>query len=358
MNCADPEIWKYCSKAGNTSMEYAGENGCGNCQNFLEYRRACPTTCNWCTPGGTWPTTTTTTTTRNPNNDCSTCAIGSPGSFCEADNITLNCRTLPWHSPYICGDEDMVDAGKNGCKNCLEIRSHCATTCNWCNLNETKFETTLTDDTTIATNEKASSKMIYSTKATAISSTEKEARKTSFHVTSTKYDETSKINTNAETTKTSNHYIKTSRDVIGNTKEELKTTENGETNDFDNREKRKNHNNGTIIGIIVGVTLSVIFVSISLSIMIRKNRSKTGELKIHKGENKNNSIENNEPDQISIASDNYDDLYKNTSNLAFQNPYYEGDIDSTSKTNRNQESNIDLNNIDFVTANKNIYYQM
>ena len=63
-------------------------------------------------------------------NDCSTCASGSTGTSCEPDLV--NCEGLPWYRDDLCGDQDYVAAGNDGCSKCDFIRSICATSCNWC----------------------------------------------------------------------------------------------------------------------------------------------------------------------------------------------------------------------------------
>ena len=73
-------------------------------------------------------------------NDCSTCASGSSGK-CEEDKY--DCENLPWYRDDLCGDDDYVAAGKNGCVKCKFIRKICAKSCNWCTIpEEGKIKTT------------------------------------------------------------------------------------------------------------------------------------------------------------------------------------------------------------------------
>ena len=73
-------------------------------------------------------------------NDCSTCASGSSGR-CEEDKY--DCENLPWYRDDLCGDDDYVAAGKNGCVKCKFIRKICAKSCNWCTIpEEGKIKTT------------------------------------------------------------------------------------------------------------------------------------------------------------------------------------------------------------------------
>ena len=68
---------------------------------------------------------------KGASNDCSICASGSSGS-CEEDKV--NCEELPWYRDDLCGDDDYIAAGKNGCAKCKSIRKICAKSCNWCTL--------------------------------------------------------------------------------------------------------------------------------------------------------------------------------------------------------------------------------
>ena len=66
-------------------------------------------------------------------NECSSCASGSSGT-CEEDKV--NCKELPWYRDDLCGDDDYVAAGKNGCAKCKFIRNICAKSCNWCTISD------------------------------------------------------------------------------------------------------------------------------------------------------------------------------------------------------------------------------
>ena len=74
-------------------------------------------------------------------NDCSTCQSGSYGT-CAADEV--DCVTLPWNRDDFCRGDNYFNAGVNGCVNCPNIRSICATSCNWCTPNGFAITTTTT----------------------------------------------------------------------------------------------------------------------------------------------------------------------------------------------------------------------
>ena len=72
---------------------------------------------------------------------CPTCQGGSNG-LCAPDEI--DCQALPWYRNDFCGGDYFLDAGKNGCVNCPQLRSVCATSCNWCTPNGVAVSTTTT----------------------------------------------------------------------------------------------------------------------------------------------------------------------------------------------------------------------
>lgn len=331
VDCVTTIPWhsNYC---GDDHMIQAGENGCENCK---EVRSICATTCNWCTPGGTWPTTTTTTkepTTKNTQNDCSTCATGSPGSFCEHD--TIDCQGLPWGRKEICQSKSMVDVGKEGCQTCSELYANgknlasiCATTCNWCTLAEPIPITTPASITTSPLKK----------------NTEKMSKGSSHPVTLTsididKHDGTSKISP-------------------GNEDETTTIVESDNVATDANEDGRKDSNVETIIGVVLGLTFSAILILIALFFVIRNNKTKDDHKTLDEKTSKPNFIKN-ESDRASVSSFNHDDVYENTKNPAFQNPYYEGDLEVINNTKANNQSNVDLNDIEIVTAKENIYYQI
>ena len=320
---------------GETIKE-AGVNGCKNCPKL---RYHCATTCNWCTPGGTLPPTTTTITTKSNKNDCSTCAVGSPGSSCLPDEGT--CVSLPWNTKFLCLGYNMEQAGENGCQRCKEnITSICATSCNWC----TVIATTPNTDFTV-TPKMAKSKDETNTPSSTITSTQSNS------TTIGESNETTSGDTATATT--SDDIMRSIKTIGGNTYEYLTITGNYGTSMFSDKDKRENRNSGTVIGVVVGLTLSLLFIGIVILIMIHKNKSKKNAV-LSKISNDTHSNED-KLDGISSVSDNHDEIYANTKNAKFQNPYYEGDIELQNNEKANENSKFDLNDVDFVTANKNIY---
>ena len=57
------------------------------------------------------------------------CLGGTYGS-CASDKV--DCRALPWYRDDVCKGDTYLEAGENGCVNCPNLRSICATSCNWC----------------------------------------------------------------------------------------------------------------------------------------------------------------------------------------------------------------------------------
>ena len=122
------------------------------------------------------------------------------------------------------------------------------------------------------------------------------------------------------------------------------------------KDKRENRNAGTVIGVVVGLSLSLLFIGIVLFIMIRKSNPRKNE-DLNKLSHVTQSNEG-KLDEKSLGSDNHDEIYENTKNSKFVNPYYEGDLELQDNAKLNEDSKFNLNDIDFVTANKNTYYQM
>ena len=72
---------------------------------------------------------------------CSICKGDSYGS-CAPDEI--DCQALPWYRTDFCGGDYFLDAGANGCVNCPQLRSICASSCNWCTHNGVAVSSTTT----------------------------------------------------------------------------------------------------------------------------------------------------------------------------------------------------------------------
>lgn len=322
------------------SMEQAGRNGCKSCPKL---RYPCATTCNWCTAGGTLPPTTTTLTTKSNKNDCSTCATGSPGSSCLPDES--NCISMPWDTEFLCLGYNMEQAGEHGCQRCKQnISSICATSCNWCTVVETTPNTdfTVRPKVTNGKNETNTPSSSTTTSAQSNSVTGGVSKETTF-------DEST-------TAVTSDNILKSSEIISSNTYEDVTITENYDTSMFSDKYIRENRNSGTVIGVVVGLTLSLLFIGIAILVMIHKNKPKKNA-ELNKISNVTHSNED-KLDGISSGSYNHDEIYENTKNSKFLNPYYEGDLELQGNAKANKDSKFDLNDIDFVTANKNIYYQI
>ena len=56
--------------------------------------------------------------------------LGGTYGLCASDKV--DCQALPWYSYDLCKGDTFIEARANGCVNCPNLRSICATSCKWC----------------------------------------------------------------------------------------------------------------------------------------------------------------------------------------------------------------------------------
>ena len=66
------------------------------------------------------------------------------GSFGSCASDEADCQALPWYRDNFCSGDTYFEARANGCANCPNLRSICATSCNWCTPNGAAPTTTTT----------------------------------------------------------------------------------------------------------------------------------------------------------------------------------------------------------------------